>query len=995
MRPPKSIAILGLILILAQAARTRADITINSSGLAMNAGVVFDLDKNGFISDDEKPTTGDPASFNQTFSPRVGDSAATLTVVSSIVNDGGTLTATGHGDCSARVALTGDPDKDKINGAGGQASFGADITLTKPATFSYSGTASVAPPSPPLSIGGGGDNLVQLAFCCGGGAAVDVQADDASLDPNLDGADVSGELPAGTYHFGALVECQPRRTGGIVGPPEGDGHFSFTLTITEARCTGPTSTWVGPATGGAFDDPLNWNPPVVPTFGSTDDDCDEALFDGGQTVDVDLSAGAAALLAPRAAGSRTAGRLHARRIKDLRLIGEGLVILDGVADDRASLLVDGGGRLHLDSGSLRAQNAQVGGVGSGTVRVETPTSVFTTLRTLTIGGGGLLKIFNNGVGQSAEVRIGDGAGLGSATMDGAGLRWTTGKTSVGFGGRGELLIENGAEVDSTEAVVDAGLPAGPTPSDGASPNLCIGRSGGAGVDVRGHSTASSAWHVDSLSIGGLGCVEVTDEGGIVTGEHAGGDVLVGTTEAGEGLLFVNQAGVLSVGARLVVGESGPGMIVLVEDTFADPRINVAGAMAIGQSLPPAGSGKVIVVGDPLTEGASLTSNTLSVPDGDTARGDLEIRAGARVVTATTAAIGTEGTEGTTGAVKGFGSVRLDGSPGADPSLTRWQVGTSLAIGGAQVGSSTGHLDISDAAVIVGTAAANPVVTINPGGRVTAFGRSNLLLTVGGTIHNDGVVAGPVVLGGSYDPSSHGTLVQAFGAHPIVVPTNVAAATARPGSGLETSTPVGAGTGAAKTPPAPQGPIVIMGDADLGNTTLVLQFLNGFAPQQGDAFPIFEVQGQLTGTFANVEIRGLAPGATFDVLTTPGMATSLTDTVALPVVSIKAPAKLKESAKKGVKVQFKRSGPTTDALTVHYRVGGSAENGIDYVALPGTLEIPVKKKSATVVVQPFVDGIPEPPETIEFEVLPGDDYAPSIPSTATITLFTAEKKIKKK
>jgi hypothetical protein len=112
------------------------------------------------------------------------------------------------------------------------------------------------------------------------------------------------------------------------------------------------------------------------------------------------------------------------------------------------------------------------------------------------------------------------------------------------------------------------------------------------------------------------------------------------------------------------------------------------------------------------------------------------------------------------------------------------------------------------------------------------------------------------------------------------------------------------------------------------------------------------------------------------------------------VSLKAPKKLKESAKKGVKVQLKRTGATTDPLTVHYRVRGSAENGIDYVELPGTLEIPAKKKSATLVVQPFADGVPEPPETIELEVLPGDDYAPSVPSTATITLLSTEKKPKK-
>ncbi|MBI3769803.1 MAG: hypothetical protein HY271_15130 [Deltaproteobacteria bacterium] len=171
-------------------------------------------------------------------------------------------------------------------------------------------------------------------------------------------------------------------------------------------------------------------------------------------------------------------------------------------------------------------------------------------------------------------------------------------------------------------------------------------------------------------------------------------------------------------------------------------------------------------------------------------------------------------------------------------------------------------------------------------------------------------------------------------------------------------------------------------------------MNGFAPHQGDALPIFEVQGQLSGNFADVKIVGLAPGASFDVDMQTGMATSLADAVALPVVTIKAPAKLKESAKKGAKVKFTHTGPTTDPLTVHYRPGGTAEAGIDYAPLSGTLVIPAKKKAATLVIIPFADGLPEPPETIELEVLPGDDYAPSLSPTVAMTLLSTEKKPRK-
>jgi len=85
------------------------------------------------------------------------------------------------------------------------------------------------------------------------------------------------------------------------------------------------------------------------------------------------------------------------------------------------------------------------------------------------------------------------------------------------------------------------------------------------------------------------------------------------------------------------------------------------------------------------------------------------------------------------------------------------------------------------------------------------------------------------------------------------------------------------------------------------------------------------------------------------------------------------------------------------MTVSYRLGGTARNGVDYATLPGTIDIPAKKKGAMLVIRPLVDGIVEGPETIEIEVLPGDDYAPAIPSSVTIALVGGEKppKIKKR
>jgi hypothetical protein len=101
--------------------------------------------------------------------------------------------------------------------------------------------------------------------------------------------------------------------------------------------------------------------------------------------------------------------------------------------------------------------------------------------------------------------------------------------------------------------------------------------------------------------------------------------------------------------------------------------------------------------------------------------------------------------------------------------------------------------------------------------------------------------------------------------------------------------------------------------------------------------------------------------------------------------------LKESAKKGGKIKFARSGATTNPLIVNLGVDGT---GIDFGFLPGTITIPAKMKSATLVVVPFADGLVEPPETIELTVLPGDGYQTTSTPTATITLLSTEKKPKK-
>lgn len=64
----------------------------------------------------------------------------------------------------------------------------------------------------------------------------------------------------------------------------------------------------------------------------------------------------------------------------------------------------------------------------------------------------------------------------------------------------------------------------------------------------------------------------------------------------------------------------------------------------------------------------------------------------------------------------------------------------------------------------------------------------------------------------------------------------------------------------------------------------------------------------------------------------------------------------------------RDGDATGALTVFYRVSGSASNGVDYVDLPGWVTIPAGAKSVPVVVTPLDDHLIERTESVVLTLL---------------------------
>jgi len=86
----------------------------------------------------------------------------------------------------------------------------------------------------------------------------------------------------------------------------------------------------------------------------------------------------------------------------------------------------------------------------------------------------------------------------------------------------------------------------------------------------------------------------------------------------------------------------------------------------------------------------------------------------------------------------------------------------------------------------------------------------------------------------------------------------------------------------------------------------------------------------------------------------------------------------------------RHGSTNDDLAVHYEIGGTASNGVDYVALSGAATIPAGRHSAQIVVVPIDDALPEWIETVVLRLRPSPDYTVGFPAQATALIIDNDR-----
>lgn len=88
----------------------------------------------------------------------------------------------------------------------------------------------------------------------------------------------------------------------------------------------------------------------------------------------------------------------------------------------------------------------------------------------------------------------------------------------------------------------------------------------------------------------------------------------------------------------------------------------------------------------------------------------------------------------------------------------------------------------------------------------------------------------------------------------------------------------------------------------------------------------------------------------------------------------------------------RFGATNDSLDVAYSIGGTATNGIDYVALPGLVSIPAGGRRADITVMPLDDGPPDITSTVILRLVPdptGTNYLLGLPRAAAIIILDSK------
>ena len=188
---------------------------------------------------------------------------------------------------------------------------------------------------------------------------------------------------------------------------------------------------------------------------------------------------------------------------------------------------------------------------------------------------------------------------------------------------------------------------------------------------------------------------------------------------------------------------------------------------------------------------------------------------------------------------------------------------------------------------------------------------------------------------------------------------------------------------------------VTGTVNLGGATLNT---SGTVPSvSGQTIVLINNDGSdpVVGTFA-----GLAEGDTvfinthgFKISYVGGTGNDVTLTQLIQVTLVVSPLSINEDAPDLFVFTFTRDG-ILDVMTVNYAITGSATFVTDYTqqtagtfnGVTGTVVFGFGQTTAIVYIDPKQDSIIEPNETVTLTLLPGSNYVPAIPNTATATII---------
>jgi T5SS/PEP-CTERM-associated repeat protein len=366
--------------------------------------------------------------------------------------------------------------------------------------------------------------------------------------------------------------------------------------------------------------------------------------------------------------------------------------------------------------------------------------------------------------------------------------------------------------------------------------------------------ADGDWRMDQLTVGDERAATLLISGGMVNSKSS----IIGKQVRGlfsnPGKVVVSGAGVLTSkfdGLAMIVGDAGKGAL----EIKAGGEVSVA-QIRVGNTAN--GQGEVTVDGAT----ARLHQNHAfgHVEIGSNGEGTLNVLNDASVVADASFSIGASSFSDGTVNVTRDGLIKAKRLfVGNEGKGTLSQLDDGVAEADQMRIGPQGNVTVGDDGVLI----VDNVLTVNGELSVNTRGAARvgpglgatvgkLILTPGGTLKGNGRIRADLGLNGGTPQFTGSRLAPANSTGTLTIEGNIEQAA---GSALEIEVG-GTAAGAFDV-------LKVTGNATLGGDVF-LKFTDGFAPRQGQQFEFFDVSGTLSGSFANVHLRNLAPGFQFDL-----------------------------------------------------------------------------------------------------------------------------------